>query len=55
MCFSAFGICGDINMAFRLADQAAQIKVTGNLLSSLLGVCLHDKEAGFRHAVLVSL
>jgi len=40
-------------MAFQLADQAAQLKVTGNLLSSLLGACVHNKEAGFRHAILV--
>lgn len=49
----AFAMLGDINMAFCLADEAAKLNVTDNLLSSLLMACISDKEAGFRHAVLV--
>ncbi|XP_052262506.1 pentatricopeptide repeat-containing protein 1, mitochondrial-like isoform X2 [Dreissena polymorpha] len=50
---AAFGVCGDINTAFSIADEAARLRVTDNLLNSLLMACISDNTSGFRHAVLV--
>lgn len=49
----AFGKCGDINTAFSIADEAARLQVTDDLLNNLLVACISDKESGFRHAVMV--
>ncbi|XP_052818580.1 pentatricopeptide repeat-containing protein 1, mitochondrial-like [Mya arenaria] len=49
----AFGRCGDLNTAFSLADEVAQLKVDDNLLNCLLMACISDKTSGFRHAILV--
>lgn len=49
----AFGFCGDINMAFKLADEAALLHIDSDLLNNLLTACISDKEAGFRHAIVV--
>lgn len=49
----AFGRNGDINAAFRLADEAIELYCDDHLLSNLLNACISDKDAGFRHAVVV--
>lgn len=53
---SAFGVCGDTEMAFSLIDEVLQkYQPNQNLLCSALMACISDKEAGFRHAILVNL
>ncbi|XP_071438786.1 pentatricopeptide repeat-containing protein 1, mitochondrial [Hetaerina americana] len=51
----AFGRGGDINCAFRLVDQMIDrgIGVASSTFAFLLQACVSDKEAGFRHAVIV--
>lgn len=51
---NAFGICGDMETAFSLIDEALQrYRPDETLLSSALVACVSDKEAGFRHAIQV--
>ena len=53
---SAFGMCGDTEMAFSLLDEVLlKCRPSENLLNSALVACISDKEAGFRHALLVNI
>ena len=53
---SAFGMCGDIEMAFSLLDEVLlKHRPNQNLLCSALVACISDKDAGFRHAILVNI
>jgi pentatricopeptide repeat domain-containing protein 1 len=51
----AFGRCGDLSTAFTLVDEMAEKKVaiSDETFNFLLQACITDKEAGFRHALLV--
>lgn len=51
----AFGRCGDMPMAFSLVDEMAQkgFLIKDDTINFLLQACLADKDAGFRHALLV--
>lgn len=51
----AFGRCGDTAIAFSLVDEmiAKKIPVKSDTITFLLQTCVSDKEAGFRHALLV--
>ncbi|XP_030753375.1 pentatricopeptide repeat-containing protein 1, mitochondrial [Sitophilus oryzae] len=51
----AFGRCGDISMSFKLVDQMFKqgISVKSETINFLLQACISDKEAGFRHSLLV--
>ncbi|KAK4876562.1 hypothetical protein RN001_009068 [Aquatica leii] len=51
----AFGRCGDLNLAFSLVDEmvARKLLIKDDTLNFLLQACITDKEAGFRHALLV--
>lgn len=51
----AFGRCGDLDTAFALVDEMAQkkLKVDDATINFLLQACISDKDAGFRHALLV--
>lgn len=51
----AFGRCGDLQMAFNIADQmtSKQIPIQVATINFLLQACISDKDAGFRHALLV--
>lgn len=51
----AYGRNRDLNSAFRLADEAVELCCDDNLLHNLLSACISDKDAGFRHAIVVSL
>ncbi|XP_060599650.1 uncharacterized protein LOC132753221 isoform X2 [Ruditapes philippinarum] len=48
----AYGMNGDINKAFRVADEAFEMGASVDLMNNLLIACISDKEAGFRHAVV---
>jgi len=54
---SAFGRCGDLSIAFTLVDEMAEKKVpiSDETFNFLLQACITDKEAGFRHALLVNI
>lgn len=54
---SAFGRCGDLSTAFTLVDEMAEKKVpiSDETFNFLLQACITDKEAGFRHALLVNI
>ena len=53
---SAFGMCGDTEMVFSLVDEVLRKhRPNQNLLCSALVACISDKEAGFRHAILVNI
>ncbi|KAJ3661805.1 hypothetical protein Zmor_006187 [Zophobas morio] len=51
----AFGRCGDLTVAFALVDEMMikKIPIKDDTLNFLLQACVQDKEAGFRHALLV--
>lgn len=51
----AFGRCGDIATSFQLVDEmmAKGLPLTDATITFLLQACVTDKEAGFRHALLV--
>lgn len=51
----AFGRCGDLDTAFALVDEMAQnrLKLDDATINFLLQACISDKDAGFRHALLV--
>lgn len=51
----AFGRCGDLPMAFSLVDEMRSKKMLLKVdtMNFLLQACISDKEAGFRHALLV--
>lgn len=51
----AFGHCGDLSTAFSLVDemQEKKVPIKDDTLNFLLHACVADKEAGFRHALLV--
>lgn len=51
----AFGRGGDLETAFCLVDEmvAKKLPVKDDTLNFLLQACITDKEAGFRHALLV--
>ncbi|KAF5307034.1 hypothetical protein FQR65_LT07177 [Abscondita terminalis] len=51
----SFGHCGDLNLAFSLVDEmsARKLSIREDTLNFLLHACISDKEAGFRHALLV--
>lgn len=51
----AFGRCGDLSMAFLIADEMLSKEriLNNDTISFLLQACITDKEAGFRHALLV--
>lgn len=53
---SAFGRCGDLSTAFTLVDEMAEKKVviSDETFNFLLQACITDKEAGFRHTLLVN-
>jgi pentatricopeptide repeat domain-containing protein 1 len=53
---SAFGRCGDLSTAFTLVDEMAEKKVliSEETFNFLLQACITDKEAGFRHTLLVN-
>jgi len=53
----AFGRTGDILTAFSLVDEmlTKKYKLKDETFNFLLQACISDKEAGFRHALLVSL
>ncbi|PSN34344.1 Pentatricopeptide repeat-containing protein 1 [Blattella germanica] len=50
-----FGRCGDLSTAFSLVDEMAdkQLPIAENTFNFLFHACITDKEAGFRHALLV--
>jgi pentatricopeptide repeat domain-containing protein 1 len=52
----AFGRCGDLPTAFTLVDEMAEKKVviSDETFNFLLQACITDKDAGFRHAILVN-
>ena len=58
LCFQAavkaFGVLGDIETAFQLADECPSSETDAFLLSSLLIACNSHKEAGFQLAISVS-
>ncbi|KAK5642231.1 hypothetical protein RI129_008398 [Pyrocoelia pectoralis] len=51
----AFGRAGDLTTAFSLVDEmvANKLGIMDDTLNFLLQACITDKEAGFRHALLV--
>ncbi|KAK9502591.1 hypothetical protein O3M35_011337 [Rhynocoris fuscipes] len=51
----AFGRCGDIERAFRIADEIVTLEIpfTSETINFLLQACASDKEAGFRHALMI--
>uniref|UniRef100_A0A1Y1K6Z0 Pentacotripeptide-repeat region of PRORP domain-containing protein n=1 Tax=Photinus pyralis TaxID=7054 RepID=A0A1Y1K6Z0_PHOPY len=51
----AFGRAGDLTTAFSLVDEmsARHIGIMDDTFNFLLQACITDKEAGFRHALLV--
>lgn len=51
----AFGRCGDLTTAFSLVDEmtSKRIRTSSDTMNFLLQACIQDKEAGFRHALLV--
>ncbi|XP_066156987.1 pentatricopeptide repeat-containing protein 1, mitochondrial [Euwallacea fornicatus] len=51
----AFGRCGDLPMAFSLVDemQSKGFKIKDDTFNFLIQSCISDKEAGFRHCLLV--
>jgi len=53
----AFGRTGDLLTAFSLVDEmlSKKYKLKDETFNFLLQACISDKEAGFRHALLVSL
>jgi len=55
--FLAFGRTGDLLTAFSLVDEmlTKKYKLKDETFNFLLQACISDKEAGFRHALLVSL
>jgi pentatricopeptide repeat domain-containing protein 1 len=52
----AFGRCGDLSTAFTLVDEMAEkeIVISNETFNFLLQACITDKDAGFRHALLVN-
>jgi pentatricopeptide repeat protein len=52
----AFGRCGDLSTAFTLVDEMAEkeIVISSETFNFLLQACITDKDAGFRHALLVN-
>ncbi|KAJ8979130.1 hypothetical protein NQ317_017973 [Molorchus minor] len=48
----AFGRCGDCQMAFTIVDEMV-CGTRWSTINFLLEACISDKEAGFRHALLV--
>lgn len=55
--WKAFGRTGDLLTAFSLVDEMLKknYKLKDETFNFLLQACISDKEAGFRHALLVSL
>jgi len=53
----AFGRTGDLLTAFSLVDEMLMKKyrLKDETFNFLLQACISDKEAGFRHALLVSI
>nr|CAD7267150.1 unnamed protein product [Timema shepardi] len=51
----AFGRCGDLSTAFSLVDKMVDqgLSLTDDTFNFLLQACIADKEAGFRHALMV--
>jgi pentatricopeptide repeat domain-containing protein 1 len=51
----AFGRCGDLSTAFNLVDEMASknFNIKDDTMNFLLQACIQDKDAGFRHALLV--
>ncbi|XP_064618279.1 pentatricopeptide repeat-containing protein 1, mitochondrial-like [Liolophura sinensis] len=50
----AYGVCGDVQAAFRVLDEASvHCQPDLKCFSFLLMACCSDREAGFRHAILV--
>ncbi|CAH1108103.1 unnamed protein product [Psylliodes chrysocephalus] len=51
----AFGRCGDHSTAFSLVDEMVSkgLPIKDDTINFLLQACIVDKEAGFRHALLV--
>ncbi|XP_018322813.1 pentatricopeptide repeat-containing protein 1, mitochondrial [Agrilus planipennis] len=51
----AFGRCGDIHTAFGIVDEmvSKKLPIKADTLNFLLQACISNKEAGFRHAILV--
>lgn len=51
----AYGRCGDLKTAFSLVDEmiVKGFMIKDDTLNFLLQACISDKEAGFRHALLV--
>nr|CAD7460767.1 unnamed protein product [Timema tahoe] len=51
----AFGRCGDLSTAFSLVDKMVDqgLILTDDTFNFLLQACIADKEAGFRHALMV--
>ncbi|XP_069701476.1 pentatricopeptide repeat-containing protein 1, mitochondrial [Periplaneta americana] len=51
----AFGRCGDLSTAFILVDEMAEkkVQISDETFNFLFQACITDKEAGFRHALLL--
>ncbi|RZC38132.1 PPR 2 domain containing protein [Asbolus verrucosus] len=51
----AFGRCGDLSTAFSLVDEmeSKNLQIKDDTINFVLQACIQDKEAGFRHALLV--
>lgn len=51
----AFGRCGDLQTAFSLVDEmiTKRMPLKDDTFNFLLQACITDKEAGFRHALLI--
>ncbi|RZF33504.1 hypothetical protein LSTR_LSTR010160 [Laodelphax striatellus] len=51
----SYGRCGSLENAFKIVDEMVdnQIRITSETFNFLLQACASDKEAGFRHSLLV--
>ncbi|KAL1516600.1 hypothetical protein ABEB36_000494 [Hypothenemus hampei] len=51
----AFGRCGELSMAFSLVDKMEKegFRIKADTFAFLFQTCISDKEAGFRHCLLV--
>ena len=54
----AYGMLGELQTAFALLDEGLQqgdLQVSTRVFNHLLIACISDKDAGFKHAIEVSL
>ena len=53
----AFGMCGDMRMAFELMDEMQEEGhvIDGVTYSQIMIACISDKQAGLKHIIEVSI